>query len=567
MKEFNLLHEPWIAVMTDNKGRVEEVSLIELFTNAHKFKCLAGETPAQDFALLRFLLSILHTVFSRFNEKGNPYEGVDLDERFKQITEMHSDFKGDYINASFNTWKALWDAKEEKFPEILTRYLEKNSDKFNLYDEKYPFYQISKAEMESLSDEPGESTKGRIYFKYINRLLSESENKTELFAPASEAFKDKLSDAALTRWLIAFQGYTGTSDKRKFPGMTASASKGWLLGLGGIYLSGKTLKETLLLNMIMSKDNGSQWQKPVWEKSFNEKIDDFTRGFPDNLAELYTNWSRLLIIDSDENRGQFLRAVQLPGIDPQEFFLEPMTIWYYPQSGANKERCMPKTHDLNCSFWRSFWLLDRNRIISSKDKKTARTPRILNWHSELAKKKCVQKKLATLRAVGLSYNRDASTMPNDEIYDELNIHNEVLADIVASGWVARISETVEITKMVIDRVLRNFANEIEMIRNVSEGGLPDRVCQDAYFAVDMPFREWLAAIKPEDNKDEKIIEWKDILKKIIFEQADKLLENAGNRDFLGKKISEKGKSEEIYNIMHAYNKFKNWLLSPKVLGK
>ncbi|NLM17638.1 MAG: type I-E CRISPR-associated protein Cse1/CasA, partial [Candidatus Riflebacteria bacterium] len=89
----------------------------------------------------------------------------------------------------------------------------------------------------------------------------------------------------------------------------------------------------------------------------------------------------------------------------------------------------------------------------------------------------------------------------------------------------------------------------------------------AYFAVDLPFREWLAGLRPENGKEEKIAEWKDTLKKIIFEQADKLLENAGNRDFLGKKISEKGKSEEIYNIMHAYNKFKNWLLSPKVLGK
>lgn len=566
MKEFNLLKEPWVAVMTNDKGRVEEVSLIELFSNAHEYKCLAGETPAQDFAVLRFLLAVLHTVFSRFDKEGNPYEGIELDERFQQTNQMHSDYEDDYRATAFERWEDLW--KMPRFPKIINQYLEKNSDRFNLYDEKYPFYQISKTEMNSLFDEPAESTKGRIYFKYINRLLSESENKTELFAPASEAFKDELSEAALTRWLIAFQGYTGTSDKRKFPGMVGSASKGWLLGLGGIYLSGKTLKETLLLNMIMSGEMDSQRQKPIWEKSFAEKINDLTTGrIPDNLADLYTNWSRFLLIDSDENRGQFLRAVQLPGIDPQEFFLEPMTIWYYPESGDNKNHYIPKTHDLNSAFWRSFGLLDKNSMIFSKSKKTVRPPGILDWHSDLIKEKYLSEDLVTLRAVGLSYNRDASTMPNDEIYDELNIHNEVLADIVASGWVARISETVEITKMVIDRVLRNFANEIEMIRNVSEGGLPDRVCQDAYFAVDMPFREWLAAIKPEDNKDEKIIEWKDILKKIIFEQADKLLENATNRDFLGKKISEKGKSEEIYNIMHAYNKFKNWLLSPKVLGK
>ena len=55
MSRFNLLEEPWIPVMADDMGSTEEVSLIELFLNAHKYKQLAGEMQMQNFAILRLL--------------------------------------------------------------------------------------------------------------------------------------------------------------------------------------------------------------------------------------------------------------------------------------------------------------------------------------------------------------------------------------------------------------------------------------------------------------------------------------------------------------------------------
>ena len=63
MRHFNLLEEPWILVMTGEDGSMEEVSLIKLYQNAHKYKQLAGEIQMQNFAILRLLLAVLHTVF------------------------------------------------------------------------------------------------------------------------------------------------------------------------------------------------------------------------------------------------------------------------------------------------------------------------------------------------------------------------------------------------------------------------------------------------------------------------------------------------------------------------
>ena len=61
-KEFNLLEEPWIRVRSPDCA-VREVSLTDALLHAHEVTDLAGELPAQDAAVLRLLLAVLHTVF------------------------------------------------------------------------------------------------------------------------------------------------------------------------------------------------------------------------------------------------------------------------------------------------------------------------------------------------------------------------------------------------------------------------------------------------------------------------------------------------------------------------
>ena len=68
-REFNLLDEPWIKVI-DGDCRIHEVSLTGLFEHAHDYQDLCGELPTQDFAMLRLLLAVLHTVFSRYDENA-----------------------------------------------------------------------------------------------------------------------------------------------------------------------------------------------------------------------------------------------------------------------------------------------------------------------------------------------------------------------------------------------------------------------------------------------------------------------------------------------------------------
>lgn len=547
MSNFNLVKDPWIAVITQNSGERKEVSLVELFSNAHNYARIAGETPSQDFSTLRFLLAIMHTVFSRFDGEGNKYGFVEIDEKYKLTVSIDEDDEEEYFQKLFETWEKLWN--QDKFPEIVEEYLLKWEDRFDLYGKEYPFYQLSKDDFKKLKVEKT----GSINFRLVNRLISESNNKVEIFSPSNEKFKNSLSNAELARWIIAFQGFTGTGDKAKFPGMKESASKGWLLGLGGVYLSGKTIKETLLLNMSLERKSLSE--TPIWEKELSEKIEGLRKQQPENLSELYTNWSRLLLIDEDEKDKSttVLKAVQLPGINPQEFFLEQMTLWKYSTSGNDKDHFIPRTHNVNQSFWRSFGSLNLREINGEKNIK----PGIIDWHNTLVEKGYISGKTVSVNAIGMSYNRDASTMPNNEITDSLNIYNEILTDVADNGWINVISTEINNVKSSIEFIFKNFIKDIELIRNLRDGVLTENLLEEAYYNIDTPFRDWISDIKVEDEKEPKVVLWRKTLTGILKNMAKDILDGASNRDYLGTTVKrdKKSSTEEYLNIIIAYNRF------------
>ena len=141
--------------------------------------------------------------------------------------------------------------KHRNFPSIVCDYLEKWRERFYLFDEEYPFFQVR---AEDISIEKISRNKPTpIAGKNINRLISESGNKVALFSPKFEKDdnKDRLRNAEIARWLITFQAYTGLGDKVIFGKEKYKASKGWLFDLGGIFLRQQYF-ETLMLNFFIA---------------------------------------------------------------------------------------------------------------------------------------------------------------------------------------------------------------------------------------------------------------------------------------------------------------------------
>jgi cse1 family CRISPR-associated protein len=438
------------------------------------------------------------------------------------------------------------------FPNIVNQYLEKWRDRFYLFDEKYPFFQVTKEEI--AGDKISKAKASSILGKNINRIISESGNKIALFSPKDGENKNTLTAAELARWLITFQGYSGLSDKVIFGNEKYKSSKGWLFDIGAIYIKGNTLFETLLLNYISpynERGNVENIQRPCWELESSDIIKSYLDEKDiTNIASLYTVWSRGIYIDPDFNLNKpfSFEIVKLPDINHRDNFLEPMTIWKYNVSGENRDSYTPKKHFLNQSLWRSFGLL------SIKDTNLQyRKPGVIDWLTYIDD--IIGNRLSTIVAISMQDDGNATSwLPTDEVIDSIFINDLVLTDLDEGGWVPRINEVVEETKKIISRTYKTYINDIKEIRNISNGSYTQQMVESLYFKIDQPFRQWLASIQPEDNKDSKIQEWRVLLKKIVKAEAEVILHQGGTRDYLG--IQKDGR---IKNIATAYNSFDFWL--------
>lgn len=85
--EFNLLDEKWILVRKSD-CTVDELSLTDALLKSHEYVELAGELPTQNVSILRLMLAVLHTVFSRYSPQGEPaplYDSDDAADRWKEL--------------------------------------------------------------------------------------------------------------------------------------------------------------------------------------------------------------------------------------------------------------------------------------------------------------------------------------------------------------------------------------------------------------------------------------------------------------------------------------------------
>ena len=549
---YNLLEERWIPVVEAKNSESKKVSLIEIFENAEKYTDLATDTKTQDFAITRLLLAILQSVFSRFDYQGNPHIGIELDEKFRQVHDVDEDYIDEYTDSLKETWENLWESK--KFPKIVSDYLNVWKDHFYFLDDKYPFYQVRKEDIgeKNINKKNPSSISG----KNINRMISESGNKVALFSPKSDANsnKDILKEDEALRWLLTFQGYSGLSDKVIFgkDKYDVPNSKGWLFDIGGIYLSGKNLFDTLLLNLILPNPDENfigKIERPCWEYDSSEIIRNYlSNKNPDNLSELYTNWSRAIYVDpkKDFTEAFYFDIVKIPEINHLDAFLEAMTLWKIDASGPDKDKFKPRKHTFGESLWRSFGLI--SKLDETSESKT-KVPGIIKFNNNL--KETIGEYEIVIKSISMKDDGNATSwVPVDEIYDDMAIKEMVLSDTYKNGWVSRINDEVELTKKVVSGIFGYFISDLMTVRNDKSKTFKNQKIEELYYKLNEPFKVWLASIEKDDDKNKKTREWRDELKSLVKNEAKAIIFEASSRDYRG--IAKDG---NVMNIATCYNKF------------
>lgn len=540
LKQFNLVDEPWIKVIVKDTYDEKIVSLIDLFTNSTQYLSLAGEMPIQNLAILRLLLAILTTAYSRKNFEEQDYKWLKLVEAGLEANDAKDELQ--------ETWEEIYE--NNNFSSTVLNYLKEHKSEFDFFGE-HPFYQVTRAEYDALvpTNKNVASGKGTVSVKQINRRISESNNTPAIFSPTTGEEKNKISLDELIRWIITYQNITGVTDKTKIITTNKySNSNGWMYSIEPVYIKGKNLFETLLLNLKLDNTN---LQQPVWETdltSYIQKRLDEIR--PNNIAELYSLWSRILHIEWNENNQPTIFSAGLPGIDGTNYFVEPMTTWKKDgKKDSNVDRPKRKSKlTMDKAIWRNFG----DYTISSNSN---RAPGIVKWLYDLIDEDILPEDFnLELASVGMVSDGNATSQaPYAEIANEMALKANVFFDNKENGWINKISKTVELTQ-TIGSYYWYFLKDLNTLSGLKDSA-GDRASKESrifYSELNTPFLNWLASINVTDNQAEKVIEWKKQLYRIALNSAQERFNRATNKEFIGKYENDKN----IENIFTLYNKFK-----------
>ncbi|MGN8834132.1 type I-E CRISPR-associated protein Cse1/CasA [Allisonella histaminiformans] len=538
MQSFNLVTDPWIKVLDSDTNSEKLVSLKELFRNAGSYRQLAGEMHAQDLAILRLLEAILITVYSRVDADNQIYDWVVLNKTMQvQTYENPAGLK--LVKTLSKTWKKLYESGN--FTDAIFEYLDKNITFFDFFGQR-PFYQVTAEQYDSFVEDKKKIKKGSgtVDLMQMNRLISQSGNSIAIFAPKSSTWKNKLSLDELIRWLITYQNFTGVTDKTKVRAKEKhSNSRGWLYTLNPIFVKGNNLFQTLMLNLVLFNPSMPEYvpQQPVWEENLIEYVKKrLSRIKPDNIAETYTVWSRLLHIEWKEE-GPVVFSAGLPAFESTNTFdIEPMSIWRKNRKDGNFYPATKGLSNMGIAMWRNF-----GQYVPTLGNNEAKKSLAVEWLNFLKKKTDFSgNKMINLHTSGIISNGGAtSLMPAAEFDDNLRIESDVLFDCSedkANMWPARIEEMVELNQEVGRKYYR-FLMEVGQIRFGQQGAgdFAARQSQAFYDSLNEPFTEWISGLTGNDNRETKQNAWKKELRQLALKILDDFLDIIAPRDISGEK--------------------------------
>ena len=535
--EFNLLDEKWILVRKSD-CTTDELSLTDALLRSHEYTALSGELPTQDVSILRLLLAVLHTVFSRYTPEGE----------YKPVSSA---------NEAMSRWKTLWYGG--KFPEKPIReYLESQHEKFWLFHPERPFYQTKAAE------------KGTEYMaSKMNGVLSESSNKVRLFSSCAGKSKDTLTYSEAARWLLYVNSYDDTSAKasqeskskeNKLPSLQA----GWLGKLGLITVRGNSLFETLMFNFIVVEPSNRE----IWADEKPREKERCEIASPDNLAELYTLQSRRTFLERNDTgvTGYYLMGGDF--FDENNASIEQMTLWERKDSKLSAPVFGPKRHDYNIKIWREFSTIFAllEKIQEEKNQEEKRLPGIVWWVRTLRNNKIIdRKRCINFGIASVEYEQTQKSCVEDIFWDSISFHTDLLMD-VGKRWQKNISKEVGKCENIA-LALDELADNIEIAsgyssENSKKSTAVSNVQEQYYYEIDVPFREWLLSIDPEwesgsHEEHECIHKWHETSRNIARKLGKELVNSAEASAIVGrfKDKENGGKKREYISAARAFTDF------------
>jgi len=359
MFSFNLIDEKWIPCLMVPDGKKEELSIKETLFRAQEIKEITDNSPLVTVALHRLLLAIIHRNFGPANAEE---------------------------------WGELWENGDGCFDqEKLGNYMATWRNRFDLFDNKYPFYQCASMPV-SIIDRNGDK---KPYFKSIANMVHElvTGNNATLFDHSLDIQPKSVSPSEAARLLVTFQAFAVggllTFEAGQDPKLFKSADNSPLVKGAVTLVQGTTLFQTLLLNSHKyNRRDAEPFQlepddAPIWECSDETlAMDRYPKGYLDLLT-----WQsrRVRLIPEMNSRGDcFIKSVVIMKGNqfPSGYSLherEPMLAFrkvLKPNKGQDPWPALTFYED------RAIW---RNSLsLFQSVAETTTKPKTLNWLYELS---------------------------------------------------------------------------------------------------------------------------------------------------------------------------------------
>lgn len=273
---FNLVDERWLPCLMIQNGEVHDLSLHEVFAEAHEVRELIASSPLVTVALHRLLLAVLHRALNGPKNKDE--------------------------------WRSLWRAN--KFDDRVTSELVNQKENFWLLHDTRPFYQVPGQVVEKLKEHP---------IQWLAHELS-SGNNAAWFDHSVNSQPVRWSDAEAARYLVAMQsfglggGKTGGEDEDAARFEDSPLAREYV-----VLVRGDSLFETLMLNLVEYNEakpfnvgaEAFAHDKPAWEELHAKRSKPkgekgyLPRGYLDSLT-----WQSRRISVFEQPDGLYCRREQ-----------------------------------------------------------------------------------------------------------------------------------------------------------------------------------------------------------------------------------------------------------------
>ena len=512
---FNLLREPWIAVL-DGDGNAAEVSILDAFTQAREIREIVGEVPTQSFAILRLLLAVLHRAVS----------GPTDSDHWEQI-------------------RRFWDSDVLR---LIEDYSSTWDDRFWLQHPRTPFYQVH--DLHNQRDEtapPG-------------LIVSDGPGTSSFLSTRLGRHLERISWSEGARWLVHTHAFdyagvhTGAvGDPRVSGGKGFPIGPGWAGQLGGTYLVGANLQETLLLNLVAPESVGllgGADDLPVWERPQHTQIPE---GWPDGaystknlpyrepqgIVDVLTWQSRRVRLVGDDDGVTGVVNAQGDRLFPQNRQdVEAMTGWRYSEPQSKKfgrPTYMPQELDPTRSLWRGLASLLPHVEVRSASTEPARRlpPSVMSWAAKLKNAEILQDRIVTVRAIGVEYINNQTAL-GGVVDDVLTLPVTLLADPDAALTQLSI-EAVDCADKAVYAYGSLATNVVLAAGGSTESDGPrDRAAERAFSALDSHFRGWVITLDATSDPVERRAAWQVTVADVLRGLAATMLQEAGPAATVGR---------------------------------